>query len=114
MNNSLQVFQNFLLSIGFSEKEAGVYIVLLTLGKGTVTQIARKAGINRTTGYTVLDGLVVKGVVTVSGKEPKQEYVTESPDTILQMLRRKQRHANEELERAQIMIPQIKIYSTPW
>ncbi len=108
MNNSLTVFKEFLLSLNFSEKEAGVYICLLSLGKGTVTQIARNAGTNRTTGYTILDSLVNKGVVTISGKEPKQEYIAESPDTILQLLRRKKRETDTQLERAQIMIPQLK------
>ncbi|MCL5010796.1 MAG: helix-turn-helix domain-containing protein, partial [Patescibacteria group bacterium] len=34
-----------------------VYLALLELGKGTVSAIARKAGIQRTTCYTILDSL---------------------------------------------------------
>ena len=54
--------------IGFSEKEVLVYLALLELGKGTVTQISRKAGINRPTGYHVLNSLALKELVKISGK----------------------------------------------
>ena len=67
-------------TLGFSTKEATVYVALLELGTGTVTQIARKAGINRTTGYDILDSLAAKGIVNVTGKEPKQEYAAEPPE----------------------------------
>ena len=78
-NISLQKSLEF---IGFSEKEVLVYLALLELGKGTVTQISKKAGINRPTAYHVLSSLESKDVVKASGKEPKQEYVAESPDQI--------------------------------
>lgn len=108
MNNSLLVFKDFIISLGFSDKEAAVYLVLLSLGKGTVTEISRGAEINRTTGYTILDSLVSKGLATISGKEPKQEYIAESPDSILQMLRRKKSEVDLFLEKANVMIPQLK------
>lgn len=108
MESALLPFKNFILSLGFSEKEATVYIVLLTLGKGTVTEIARRADINRTTGYDILDALAAKGVVSVSGKEPKQEYAAESPEQLLQYLRQQKRKTEEQLERAAIMVPQLK------
>src|SRR4051812_42753565 len=77
-----------LQSFGWSVKESDVYIALLELGKGTVTQISRKAGINRTTGYDILGSLFHKGVITISGKEPKQEYSAESPEAITRYLKR--------------------------
>ena len=61
-----------LQSLGFSEKEATVYVALLELGRGTVTEIARRAGINRTTGYDILDSLAGKGVGNISRKKTKQ------------------------------------------
>ena len=49
--------QELLLQAGLSEKESGVYLGILELGRGTVSQISRKANINRTTGYDILDSL---------------------------------------------------------
>ena len=89
MDKIPQNLNNALLSMGFSEKEANVYLALLELGKGAVSNIARKAGLNRTTGYHILDSLAGKGLVSISGKEPLQEYVAESPEKITQLLKAK-------------------------
>ena len=82
MNNKNLEVRNKLTFIGFTDKEINIYLSLLKIGKGTVAQIARKAGINRPTGYHILGGLESKGLVKTSGKEPKQEFVAESPDKI--------------------------------
>ena len=94
--------------IGFSEKEVVVYLALLELGKGTVTEISRKAGINRPTGYHVLASLSVKELVKVSGKEPKQEYVAESPDQIEKMLSNKIEKDQKFINEAKKIIPELK------
>jgi len=104
-NTTLQVS---LKEFGFSEKEIKVYLALLELGKGTVSAIARKAGIQRTTCYTILDSLVNKKVAVISGKEPKQEYVAESPDMIVEMLKQEVSSSQEQLKNAEKLVPQLK------
>ena len=71
-NNELK---NLLVDVGLKEKEADVYIAILVLGRGTASKIARKAHIVRTTVYDILGSLFDKDLVTLTGKEPKQEYV---------------------------------------
>lgn len=89
LNTMLSMKQNhkklndLLKKAGFLDKEISIYLSTLEIGKGTVAEISRKAGINRTTGYVILDILAGKGLVSVSGKEPKQEYVAESPEKLL-------------------------------
>lgn len=100
--------QQMLLAMQFSEKESRVYLALLELGRGTVSEIARKANINRTTGYDILDALVSKGLASVSGKEPKQEYAAESPDRLLDYLRSELAQREKQLEKAQTLVPQLK------
>src|SRR3990167_10618330 len=97
-----------LTEIGLSSKEAGVYIALLLLGHGTVSQISRRAGINRTTGYDILDSLLSKGLVSISGKEPKQEYRAESPENIGKFLRQDIEIKKEALVKTQLLIPELK------
>jgi sugar-specific transcriptional regulator TrmB len=94
--------------IGFSQKEILVYLALLELGKGTVTEISRKAGINRPTGYHVLASLSIKELVKVSGKEPKQEYVAESPDQIEKLLLKKLEENQSIIKEARKIIPELK------
>lgn len=107
MNENLD-FKKSLEYIGFSEKEVLVYLALLELGKGTVTQISRKAGINRPTGYHILASLESKELVKASGKEPKQEYVAESPDQIEKMLLGKIENDKLYIKEAQKIIPELK------
>lgn len=104
---NLELAQN-LEQLGFSDKEAQVYLALLELGKGTVSTIAQKAGIHRTTGYSVLSALVSKNIVTVSGKEPKQEYVAESPETITALLREKISQLQNQLSQAEELVPTLR------
>jgi HTH-type transcriptional regulator, sugar sensing transcriptional regulator len=96
-----------LLSAGFSTKEVGVYISLLELGRGTVSQIARKAGINRTTGYDILDNLVGMGLVSISGKEPKQEYVAESPEETKKYMAREIENKKNALKEVERIVPEL-------
>jgi sugar-specific transcriptional regulator TrmB len=107
MNENLRLIKT-LEFIGFSEKEVLVYLALLELGKGTVTQISHKAGINRPTGYHVLASLAVKELVRVSGKEPKQEYVAESPDQIEKLLAKKIESDQSFIKEARKIIPELK------
>ncbi len=108
MNYNNFDLQKALLSLNFTEKEANVYLALLELGKGTVSQIARKAGINRTHGYNILDSLVIKGLCNISGKEPRQEYIAESPDKIKSLLEDQLKQSQEYLKQADQVIPQLK------
>ena len=108
MENKNLDLQKSLEYIGFSEKEVLVYLALLELGKGTVTQISRKAGINRPTGYHILASLALKELVKVSGKEPKQEYVAESPDQIEKMLLKKIQTDQAYINEAKKIIPELK------
>jgi HTH-type transcriptional regulator, sugar sensing transcriptional regulator len=100
--------QKALLSLNFTEKEANVYLALLELGQGSVSEIARKANINRTYGYNILSILASKGLVNISGKEPKQEYAAESPDKIRELLKMEIAKNQEFLKQADAIIPQLK------
>jgi sugar-specific transcriptional regulator TrmB len=93
---------------GLSKNESKVFLVLLELGRGTVTQITRKAGLNRTTGYDILDNLVTKGLASISGKEPKQEYIAESPDKIIFLLEKEINDKNERLGELKKILPEMK------
>jgi sugar-specific transcriptional regulator TrmB len=100
--------QNELIEIGLTEKEASVYISLLELGSGTVSMISRRANINRTTGYDILDNLVTKGLVAISGKEPKQEYSAESPENLSKFITDDIKRKHEALRKTESLIPELK------
>ncbi|MEI6660303.1 MAG: helix-turn-helix domain-containing protein [bacterium] len=97
-----------LIKAGLSENESSVFLALLELGRGTVTQITRKAGLNRTTGYDVLDSLVSKGLASISGKEPRQEYIAESPDRILNFIKKNIEENNNQYENIKNILPELR------
>ena len=103
-----KIIEKQLQATGLSNNEVSAYLALLDLGKGTVSQISRKAGLNRTTGYDILDRLVAKRLVSISGKEPKQEYLAESPDRIENFLLAELEEKQTQLENARKTIPQLK------
>ena len=86
MKEQLIKIQNLLKRAGFLDKEITIYLTLLEMGRGVVSEISRKAGVNRTTGYVILDSLSNKGLVSISGKEPKQEFMAEPPENLAQYL----------------------------
>lgn len=108
MNTDPEKISEILNSLGLSDKESLAYIAVLELGRGTVTQISRKANISRTSGYDILPSLANKGLVRASGKEPKQEYVAESPDNLLKVLNKKLQDAEESIRVAKDFIPKLK------
>jgi predicted DNA-binding transcriptional regulator len=60
---------------GFTEKEASVYLALLELGKGTVTDVSRLTGLKRSIIYVIVEGLIKRG------------YANEVPDVKINMYR---------------------------
>jgi sugar-specific transcriptional regulator TrmB len=98
-----------LQTFGFSEKESEVYMALLELGRGSVSKISLKAQINRTTGYDILNSLVAKGVVSISGKEPKQEYAAESPEALTQYLKRVAEQTAIHIRKSEELTPEFDL-----
>lgn len=108
MKESSQKLRESLVSLGLSTKESAVYIALLELGRSTASQISRRSGVNRVTVYVILDVLIQKGLVSISGKEPKQEYIVESPDALPSLFKRQQKEAKEREVRAKELTLELK------
>ncbi len=76
--------------IGLNEKEASVYLAVLELGTASVMSIAHKAGLKRPTTYLILDDLQAKGLVGEVPQSKKALYTAQTPENLLNDLRRKQ------------------------
>jgi len=108
MKKEFNAIEKHLKAIGLSDNEVVCYLALLELGKGTVSEISRKGLLNRTTGYDILNRLVSKGLVSISGKEPKQEYMAESPDRLEVYISAELEKKQNELNEARSIIPKLK------
>lgn len=70
----------YLLSnLGLTSKEAKLYLALLSMGEGTVQDIAKKSGIKRPTAYVALDELRKKGAVLKAPQSKHTTYIAKSP-----------------------------------
>lgn len=71
-----------LQSVGFTNKQAKVYVAALFLGPSAVQKIAEQAEINRATAYVILDELAKMGLVSESTQGKKTVFVAEPPTSI--------------------------------
>jgi sugar-specific transcriptional regulator TrmB len=79
-----------LQQLDLTGKKADVYLACLELGSATVIEIAKKAGIKRTTAYDILLDLIQKGLVSETAKGKKRLFVGEDPEKIKKDLQRKE------------------------
>lgn len=70
---------NTLAKLDLSEHQSAVYFALLQMGSGGIMDIAKRSGLKRTTTYSILDGLVQRGFVSVNKKTAHREYIAEDP-----------------------------------
>jgi sugar-specific transcriptional regulator TrmB len=80
------MLHELLTRVGFSSKEADLYLALLHIGSQPASVVASKVGYNRITTYQVLMDLVKRGVVSVSTRANVKYFVAEPPERILSFL----------------------------
>lgn len=87
--------------LGFSEKEARVYLALLQTGPCSAYQAAKRSGLKNATSYVVLDALVEKNAVTKIPKSKAVHYVATDPVELFAL-------ARSRFERAQAALPELR------
>ncbi|OGE77900.1 MAG: hypothetical protein A2751_02545 [Candidatus Doudnabacteria bacterium RIFCSPHIGHO2_01_FULL_46_14] len=113
------MIQDTLKSLGFGDKEIAVYLAVLQHGKITPGALARIAGINRTTCYSVINELVEKGVVAQDLGSTNM-YVVARPPADLQhvvtkqekLLQKKKASLPDAIQELQALAKNVK-YSVP-
>ena len=78
--------QNILISCGFTEKEAGLYLAALSLGIAPITRLAKRAGLKRPTTYLTVESLLAKGLLVAVPRGKKIHYKPESPQHIVKKI----------------------------
>lgn len=101
--------EKLLTDIGLENKEIEVYLALLQLGSARVTEITQQAGIGRTSGYDILQDLVDKGLVMITGKKPRQEYAAEDPMKLVQYLGKVINEKESLLDRTKALVGELQM-----
>lgn len=87
--------------LGFSGKEAKVYLALLELGQGSIIEIAGKSGLKRTTVYNLLPELLQKGLIKSGARKKRTFFFVEN----LQYLKAE---TEERLETINDILPELR------
>lgn len=98
-----------LQDLGLQKHETLIYLALLELGQGTVSEVSKAAQLNRTTGYDILERLSLYGLAerTTSGKK-KTMYIAEPPHRLKQHLENKKNQAERRLADVAKLIPELQ------
>ncbi|MCI0532805.1 BlaI/MecI/CopY family transcriptional regulator [bacterium] len=102
------MLEKYLEEIGLSDKEAAVYVSLLSVDHASVLDIAGKTKIKRPTVYVTLESLAKKGLVSETQVGKKTHYQAEAPERLLTFVERQKVVLDEQSKRLKDFIPQLK------
>ncbi len=105
------MLNEYLEEIGLSDKEAQVYLALLEVENATISDIAKKTKVNRTTVYPVLQSLEKKGLASEVPVGKKIHYQAAPPERLESFIERQKVVLEEHSARLKDIIPQIKSVS---
>lgn len=99
---------NKLIKLGLADKQAKIYVTLLELGASRVIDVSRKAEINRSTTYVILEELAKLGLVSVSEEKSTRQYLAQPPERLVQLLEERIKIASESADMARQTLPELK------
>lgn len=95
--------------IGFSEKEAAVYLTLLELNEALPSTISRIANVKRSTAYLILEQLQKKGLATSIKKSGHLYFQACKPDFLISAQRKKYEEIKQQLSSLEAVLPELKL-----
>ena len=102
------LIEKYLQAIGLSDKEASVYLSLLSVDSASVLELAKKTKINRTTIYFVLESLSKKGLVSEIQQGKKTFFAAEAPERLSTYIERQKVILEDHAKELQTILPEIK------
>lgn len=104
----MDALEKKLKELDFREGEAVVYATLLRLGQAMISDIAREAGLKRTTVYEYLGTLLREGFVAKTIRKKRILYVPEHPKKILGGFDRKEQEIQMRKRKAEKYLPELE------
>lgn len=86
MTKKQEELLEILKGVGLDEKQAMVYLAMLSLGPATVVKIAAQSEVKRTTVYVILGSLIKMGLANIEMRGWKQLYAATSPERLAELI----------------------------
>ena len=102
------MLEKYLEELGLSDKEAAVYLALLTFENAAPSTIAEKTKLNRSTVYVVLESLEKKGLASETNVGKTIHYQAAAPERLETYVEQQKLKLEEMERRLSDIIPQIK------
>lgn len=100
--------------LGLTKKEATLYLTALELGAPSPTStLAKRAQINRTTAYDILEQLVQKGVVVSFRRRGIRYYEPLPPQKLIAYLEEQSQKYSSLASEAQAFLPELNLHYRP-
>ncbi|MBU6214801.1 hypothetical protein KGM48_03105 [Patescibacteria group bacterium] len=93
-----------LSALDLPEKDAAVYLALLSAGTATVQEISNQTSVNRSSMYVVLDRLMKRGFVNIVNEKPVRRYAAAPPERLALA-------AKEKLEQSTLLLQNLATLS---
>lgn len=106
--------QESLEKIGLTDKETMVFLAALELGPQPASSIAKRANLNRSTVYVLLNGLINKGLVSSCVQGGITRYHALDPNKLLRYIDNKREHFNECKREIEDLMPRFRSLINPY
>ncbi len=98
---------NFLSDFGFSDKEYGIYHLLVTRGPLSISEIVMHSNLHRPYTYKTIDKLIYRKIVNLKEIKSKKLYVAEHPSKLRELLEEKKQTVDTNLDKLE------ELYTSP-
>ena len=100
------------IRLGFTDKEASVYVALLRLGNAGAPQIGEETKLNRPTTHDTLERLGRAGLVTAYVEDGERRFSAEPPERMLTVLSLQKREVEAREDIASRLLPRLLAIGT--
>lgn len=110
----LDELKRSLTELGLASKEAEVYLSMLELGPASVQDISKKAGINRSTTYVMIEGLKRFGLISTFEKGKKVLFSAENPERLRSIISEQMQKLKVKDDSLVATLPQLMAIFASW
>ena len=96
--------------LGFNDKEIRAFLTLAEVGKATASVIGKRSDIPRSTVYSVLDGLIERGVVSIEHVSGTTFYVANDSTSFERMVEKEEEQIQEKKNAVRDLVEMIEPY----